>query len=50
MEDAEQAGLFQFPRRRPIVRPQRNPLEWRANVTQLSIRDGGAIDGTSVAS
>ena len=48
MEDAEQAGLFSFPRKRPIVRPQRNPLEWRANITQLSNADGSAIDGTDV--
>jgi hypothetical protein len=37
-----------FPRKRPIVRPQRNPLEWRANLTQLSNPDGSAVDGTSV--
>jgi hypothetical protein len=48
MDDAEQAGLFSFPRKRPIVRPQRNPLEWRANITQLSNPDGSAIDGTDV--
>jgi hypothetical protein len=30
------------------VRPQRNPLEWRANITQLSNADGSAIDGTDV--
>jgi FAD dependent oxidoreductase len=46
MLDAERAGTHAFPRKKPIVRPQRNPLEWRANLTQLSNADGSAIDGT----
>jgi hypothetical protein len=48
MDEAEKAGTHSFPRKKPIVRPQRNPLEWRANLTQLRTADGGAIDGTSV--
>jgi hypothetical protein len=48
MEEAEAAGTHTFPRKKPIVRPQRNPLEWRANLTQLSNEDGTAIDGTDV--
>jgi hypothetical protein len=48
MEEAEAAGTHTFPRKKPIVRPQRNPLEWRANLTQLRREDGGAIDGTDV--
>lgn len=48
MEDAEAAGTHRFPRKKPIVRPQRNPLEWRSNLTQLSNEDGSAIDGTDV--
>jgi FAD-dependent oxidoreductase family protein len=48
MEDAEAAGTHTFPRKKPIVRPQRNPLEWRANLTQLSNPDGSAVDGTDV--
>jgi FAD dependent oxidoreductase len=48
MEEAERAGTHTFPRKKPIVRPQRNPLEWRANLTQLRTADGGAIDGTDV--
>ena len=48
MEEAEAAGTHTFPRKKPIVRPQRNPLEWRANLTQLRREDGGAIDGTNV--
>ena len=48
MEEAEAAGTHTFPRKKPIVRPQRNPLEWRANLTQLRTAGGGAIDGTDV--
>jgi FAD-dependent oxidoreductase family protein len=48
MAEAERAGTHRFPRKRPIVRPQRNPLEWRANLTQLSNPDGSAVDGTDV--
>lgn len=48
MEDAERSGRYRFPRKRPIVRPQRDPLEWRANITQLANPDGSAIDGTDV--
>ncbi len=48
MDQAEKAGTHTFPRKKPIVRPQRNPLEWRANLTQLRTEDGGAIDGTNV--
>ncbi|TWH74698.1 FAD-dependent oxidoreductase [Modestobacter roseus] len=48
MDAAEQAGTHSFPRKKPIVRPQRNPLEWRANLTQLSNPDGSAVDGTDV--
>jgi hypothetical protein len=49
MDAAERAGTHSFPRKKPIVRPQRNPLEWRANLTQLSNPDGSAVDGTNVA-
>lgn len=48
MEEAEEAGTHRFPRKKPIVRPQRNPLEWRSNLTQLSNDDGSAVDGTDV--
>jgi len=46
MEEAEADGTHHFPRKKPIVRPQRNPLEWRSNLTQLSNEDGSAVDGT----
>lgn len=45
MEVASRDGL-QFARKSPIIRPQKNPVEWRANVTQLSNLDGSAVDGT----
>ena len=39
MEEAERAGR-RFPRKKPIVRPQPNPVEWRANLTQIRNPDG----------
>lgn len=45
MEEAERKGR-RFPRKSPIVRPQKNPREWRVNVTQLANADGTAVDGT----
>jgi hypothetical protein len=47
MAAAEAQGR-RFPRRTPIIRPQKNPSEWRANVTQLANPDGSAVDGTDV--
>lgn len=40
------AGRYDFPRRGAILRPQRNPTEWRANVTQLRNAQGRAVDAT----
>lgn len=48
MEQAEAAGTHTFPRKKPLVRPQRNPIEWRSNITQLSTEEGRPIDGTDV--
>ncbi|MFC7404761.1 FAD-dependent oxidoreductase [Georgenia alba] len=48
MEEAEAAGTHRFPRKKPIVRPQRHPIEWRSNLTQLSNEDGSPVDGTDV--
>ena len=45
MEEAEKRGA-KFPRKGAIVRPQRNPIEWRVNVTQMKNPDGSALDGT----
>ena len=46
MADAETKGEFRFPRKGAIVRPQKHPTEWRANVTQIRNADGTAMDGT----
>lgn len=40
------AGRYRFARRGAILRPQRNPREWRANVTQLANEQGRAVDAT----
>jgi len=40
------ASRYDFPRRGAILRPQRNPSEWRANVTQLRNAQGRAVDAT----
>jgi hypothetical protein len=44
MEEAERGGR-RFPRKKPIVRPQPNPAEWRANLTQIRNADGSAVSG-----
>ena len=48
MDEAEKRGR-KFPRKTPIIRPQKNPAEWRANVTQLANADGSPVDGTNAA-
>jgi hypothetical protein len=45
MEDAERRGV-KFPRKGVVIRPQKNPIEWRVNVTQMKKPDGSALDGT----
>ncbi len=45
MEKAEASGTHHFPRKAAIVRPQRSPIEWRVNFTQLAREDGAAING-----
>ena len=44
MEEAARKGR-RFPRKKPIVRPQPNPIEWRANLTQIRNPDGSAVSG-----
>ncbi len=41
------AGRYAFARRGAILRPQRNPRQWRANVTQLRNAAGTAADATN---
>ena len=45
MAEAERKGRT-FPRRGAIVRPQKNPIKWRANLTQVKNPDGTPVDGT----
>ena len=45
MDEAERRGV-KFPRKGAIVRPQKNSIEWRVNVTQMKKPDGRAVDGT----
>jgi glycine/D-amino acid oxidase-like deaminating enzyme len=46
MLQAEAAGRYRFPRKTPIIRPQKSGIEWRVNLTQLANADGNAMDGT----
>lgn len=45
MDKAEASGTHRFPRKSPIVRPQRSGIEWRVNFTQLAGEDGTAVSG-----
>ena len=47
MLEAEAAGRYRFPRKTPIVRPQKSGIEWRVNLTQLANAQGNAMDGTN---
>jgi hypothetical protein len=44
--EAREPGRYQFARKGAIVRPQKNPSEWRANVTQIRNAEGKAMDAT----
>jgi len=48
MDDSElrAPGRYQFPRKGAILRPNKNPAEWRANVTQIRNAAGMAMDAT----
>jgi hypothetical protein len=46
MEDAEKRGI-KFPRKGVVIRPQKNPIEWRVNVTQMKKADGTDADELS---
>jgi hypothetical protein len=46
MQRAQEEGRYRFPRKGAIVRPQKNPVEWRVNLTQLANPQGNAMDGT----
>lgn len=42
-------GRYKFPREGAILRPQKNPTEWRANVTQIRNASGTAMDATDAS-
>ncbi|OOG35937.1 hypothetical protein B0B52_21775 [Polaromonas sp. A23] len=44
--EARSPGKYKFPRKGAILRPQKNPAEWRANVTQIRNAQGNAMDAT----
>lgn len=44
MEEAAARGV-RFPRQGAMVRPQKQPTEWRVNITQLRNPDGSAVSG-----
>lgn len=46
MLKAEAEGRYKFPRKTPIVRPQKSGIEWRVNLTQLANAQGHAMNGT----
>ena len=46
MLEAQDEGRWRFPRKTPIVRPQKSGIEWRVNLTQLANAQGNAMDGT----
>ena len=46
MLQAQAEGRHRFPRKTPIVRPQKSGIEWRVNLTQLANERGDALDGT----
>lgn len=46
MAAAEQRAGRRFPRKTPIIRPQKHEIEWRVNLTQVANADGSAVDGT----
>jgi hypothetical protein len=45
MLQAEAQGRYRFPRKTPIVRPQKSGIEWRVNLTQLANAEGNAMNG-----
>jgi hypothetical protein len=49
MAKAAASGQYRFPRRGAILRPQLDPTEWRANVTQLAAPDGRALNALDAA-
>ena len=49
MREGEASGEYHFARMGAIVRPMKNPIEWRANITQIRNEHCLAMDGTDAA-
>jgi len=49
MREAEASGEYHFARMGAIVRPMKNAIEWRANITQIRNAHCLAMDGTDAA-
>ena len=47
MKEAAASGEWKFSRSNGIVNPQKNPWEWRVNMTQIFGQDGGNLDCTN---
>jgi hypothetical protein len=45
--ELDKPGQYRFPREGAILRPQKNPQEWRANVTQIRNAQGQPMDATN---
>ncbi len=43
--EASKPGAYRFPREGAILRPNKDPREWRANVTQIRNAQGRAMNG-----
>ena len=43
--EQQKPGAYRFPREGAILRPNRDPREWRANVTQIRNSQGRAMNG-----
>ena len=43
--EASKPGAYRFPREGAILRPNKDPREWRANVTQIRNAEGRAMNG-----
>jgi hypothetical protein len=48
MKSAEARGMC-LPGTHAVLRPQRNPIEWRVNVTRVKNGDGGAASGINAS-
>ncbi len=45
MAATEERTGRRFPRKSPTIRPQKDPIEWRVNLTQVANAEGSAVNG-----